>query len=132
MASLNRTRKEYHPAPYPRERLQWYGFVDRNPAIAVDGRSLPMFGTSLVRSATKFAVEYVVLVRNLYLLESRYYWIADDGFEWTEFFRTRTKLVKTIDGGQDGVIEVRKAVGDLTQMGVGAPLLLAQRDAMNN
>jgi hypothetical protein len=111
---------------------EWYGFVDRNPAIAVDGRSLPMFGTSLVRSATEFAVEYVILVRNLYPLESRYYWIADDGFEWTEFLRTRTKLVKTIDGGQDGVIEVRKVVGDLTEMGVGAPLSLAQRDALNN
>jgi hypothetical protein len=91
-----------------------------------------MFGTSLVRSATEFAVEYVVLVQNLYPSESRYYWIADDGFEWTEFLRTRTKLVKTIDGGQDGVIEVRKVVGDLTEMGVGAPLSLAQRDALNN
>ena len=40
--------------------------------------------------------------------------------------------MRTIGDRLGGVIEVRKVMGDLTEMGVGAPLSLAQRDALNN
>ena len=91
---------------------EWYGFVGRNPVIGLEGRSLPMFRTSLVQSANEFDAEYAVLVRNPDEAEGPYAWVADDSDGWADFLRTRTKLVRVIDDGQDGVIEVRKVVGD--------------------
>jgi 4-amino-4-deoxy-L-arabinose transferase-like glycosyltransferase len=43
---------------------EWYAFVGRNPAIGVDGRSLPQYGTTLTQSAKEFGAEYVVLIRD--------------------------------------------------------------------
>ena len=93
---------------------EWYGFVGRNPVIGLEGRSLPMFRTSLVQSANEFDAEYAVLVRNSNGAESPYSWVAEDDGEWAEFLLSQTELVRVIDGGQDGVIEVRKVVGDPT------------------
>ena len=53
---------------------EWYAFVGRNPAIGLEGRSLPMFGTSLARSAAEFDVEYVVLVRSV-ANPASFYWV---------------------------------------------------------
>ena len=59
---------------------EWYTFVNRNPAIGLEGRSLPMFGTSLARSADEFGVEYVVLVRSALGMKP-FYWVeASDPF----------------------------------------------------
>ncbi len=93
---------------------EWYGFVGRNPIIGLEGRSLPMFRTSLVQSANEFDAEYAVLVRNSKEADSPYFWVTDGSNEWADFLRTRTKLVRMIDGGQDEAIEVRKVVGDLS------------------
>jgi len=87
---------------------EWYGFVGRNPVIGLEGRSLPMFRTSLVQSANEFDAEYAVLVRNSDEADNSYYWVADDDSEWATFLRTRTDLVRVIDAGQGDVIEVRK------------------------
>jgi 4-amino-4-deoxy-L-arabinose transferase-like glycosyltransferase len=57
---------------------EWYAFVGRNPAIGLEGRSLPMFGTSLARSAAEFDVEYVVLVRSVANPASLYWVDAGD------------------------------------------------------
>jgi hypothetical protein len=65
-------------------------------------------------------------------LRDPYFQALDEGVEWADFLRARTELMRTIGDGQDGVIEVKKVVGDLTEMGVGAPLLRAQRHALNN
>jgi hypothetical protein len=90
---------------------EWYGFVGRNPVIGLEGRSLPMFHTSLVSSATELGAEYAVLVRNSEGADNSFYWVADDDGEWATFLRTRTDLVQVIDGGQAGVIEVRRLLG---------------------
>jgi hypothetical protein len=55
---------------------EWYAFVGRNPAIALEGRSLPMFGTSLARSAREFGAEYVVFVRDA-SGTMPFYWVVD-------------------------------------------------------
>ena len=57
---------------------EWYAFVGRNPAIGLEGRSLPMFGTSLASSAAEFDVEYVVLVRSATNPASLYWVDAGD------------------------------------------------------
>ena len=93
---------------------EWYGFVGRNPIIGLEGRSLPMFRTSLVQSANEFDAEYAVLVRNSKEADSPYFWVTDGSNEWADFLRTRTKLVRVIDAGLDGVIEVRRVAGDLS------------------
>ena len=90
---------------------EWYGFVGRNPVIGLEGRSLPMFRTSLVQSANEFDAEYAVLVRNSDEADNSYYWVADDDSEWATFLRTRTDLVRVIDAGQAEVIEVRRLLG---------------------
>ncbi len=92
---------------------KWHTFVGRNPAIGLEGRSLPMFHTSLVRSVHEFSVEYLVLVRDPVTVGSLYYWVSKDGVEWAEFLRARTELAQTIDGDSDGMIEVRRVVGGL-------------------
>jgi 4-amino-4-deoxy-L-arabinose transferase-like glycosyltransferase len=106
-----------HEAIPPGKRIlvparEWHAFVGRNPAIGLDGRTLPEYLTTLLKSVVEFDAEYVVLVRNLNPLENRYYWVAEHGVEWADFLRARTELVRAIDGGQDEVIEVRKVVGD--------------------
>ena len=53
---------------------EWYTFVNRNPAIGLEGRSLPMFGTSLARSADEFGVEYVVMIRSASGMKP-FYWV---------------------------------------------------------
>jgi len=98
---------------------EWYGFVGRNPVIGLEGRSLPMFRTSLVQSANEFDAEYAVLVRNSGEADNSYYWVADDDGEWATFLRTRTDLVRVIDAGQGDVIEVRKVVGDAGRVRAG-------------
>jgi hypothetical protein len=55
---------------------EWYTFVNRNPAIGLEGRSLPMFGTSLARSAREFGAEYVVFVRDA-SGTMPFYWVVD-------------------------------------------------------
>jgi hypothetical protein len=60
---------------------EWYGFVGRNPVIGLEGRSLPMFHTSLVSSATELGAEYAVLVRNSEGADNSFYWVADDDGE---------------------------------------------------
>jgi len=62
----------------------------------------------------------VVLVRGANVAGNSYYWVADDDGEWADFLRTRTKLVRVIDDGQDGVIEVRKVVATAPTSGWGA------------
>ena len=90
---------------------EWYGFVGRNPVIGLEGRSLPMFRTSLVQSANEFDAEYAVLVRNSEGADNSFYWVADDDGEWAAFLRTRTDLVRVIDAGQGDVIQVRRLLG---------------------
>ena len=55
MASLNRTRKEYHPAPYPRERLRLYRslFADRS-AFVEDRTSLRTYQVRTRRMQSGF------------------------------------------------------------------------------
>ena len=53
---------------------EWYVFVGRNQAIGLEGRSLPMFGTSIKDSAESFGVEYVVLVRPTASPDA-YFWV---------------------------------------------------------
>ena len=53
---------------------EWYTFVNRNPAIGLEGRSLPMFGTSLARSADEFGVEYVVMIGSALGMKP-FYWV---------------------------------------------------------
>ena len=106
-----------HDAIPPGERVlipfrEWYVFVGRNPAIGLEGRSLPMFGTSITQSITDFTIKYFVLVGNPNRDNGAYYWITDDDGEWADFLRARTELVRAIDGGQGDVIEVRRVVGD--------------------
>lgn len=72
-----------------------------------------------MRSLVEFDAEYVVLVRNPNPLENRYYWVAEHGVEWADFLLARTELMWTIDDGLDGVIEVRKVVGDATRVRTG-------------
>jgi len=90
---------------------EWYRFIGRNPVIGLEGRSLPMFRTSLVQSANEFDAEYAVLVRNSDEADNSYYWVADDDGEWAALLRTRTDLARVIDGGQGDVIEVRRLLG---------------------
>ena len=90
---------------------EWYGFVGRNPVIGLEGRSLPMFRTSLVQSANELDAEYAVLVRNSEGADNSFYWVADDDGEWAAFLRTRTDLVRVIDAGQGDVIQVRRLLG---------------------
>jgi hypothetical protein len=106
-----------HDAIPPGERVlipfrEWYVFVGRNPAISLEGRSLPMFGTSISESVDNFAAEYVVLVKSARGAEGAYYWVADDDGEVAEYLRTRTGLVRIIDGGRGDVFEVKRVVGD--------------------
>ena len=92
---------------------EWYAFVGRNSVIGLDGRSLPQYGTTLVRSVSDFKVDYLVLGRNRSAVDSPYYWVSQDDVEWVEFVRARTELAHTINDGADGVIEVRRVVGGL-------------------
>ena len=87
---------------------EWYVFVGRNPAIGLEGRSLPMFQTSLVRSVHEFGVEYMVLVRDPVTLDSPYYWVSDDSAAFAEYLRTQTLVVRMTGGGQYGEFEVRR------------------------
>ena len=105
---------------------EWYGFVGRNPVIGLEGRSLPMFRTSLVQSANEFDAEYAVLVRNSGEADNSYYWVADDDGEWATFLRARTDLARVIDAGQGDVIEVRKVVGDATWVRQGEAHLMVR------
>ena len=98
---------------------EWYGFVGRNPIIGLEGRSLPMFRTSLVQSANEFDAEYAVLVRNSKEADSPYFWVTDGSNEWADFLRDRTGLMRVIGVGQDEVIEVRRVVGDATRVRAG-------------
>jgi hypothetical protein len=74
-----------HDAIPPGERVlipfrEWYVFVGRNPAIGLEGRSLPMFGTSLGRSVDELGVRYAVLVRSA-TNPGPFYWVnPGDGF----------------------------------------------------
>jgi hypothetical protein len=59
---------------------EWYVFAGRNPAIGIEGRSLPMFGTSLEASVSYSGVEYAVLARSA-TGEKSFYWVeASDPF----------------------------------------------------
>jgi hypothetical protein len=87
---------------------EWYTFVNRNPAIGLEGRSLPMFGTSLARSAAEFGVEYVVMIRSASGMKP-FYWV-EAGDPFVQVVTVRESLgqgVRTVRGigpGEEFVI----------------------------